>query len=256
MYPVLWHFGPVKIFSWGFMLALAVLIAIIGIGRCLEREGLKREMAVDLVLLCIIGGVLGGRIAYIITYEWVDFLRDPLSVLSLHGEGIRGLVWYGSLVGGLLPFIFYVRRQGLSFWKLVDIFAPFLALGYAVVRVGCFLAGCCYGAITSSQWGMVFPTVDGFYRYPTQLYSSALNLMLFAVLFWLYPRRRFPGQVFSVYIIGYAVYRFVVEFFRDSLIMIGPLSLGQVYTFVLLLVGIGMYYYLQTHFRNGNYDGC
>ncbi len=243
--------GTIKIFSWGFMLALAVLIAIIGIGRCLEREGFKREIAADLILLCVVGGVLGGRIAYIITYEWIDFIRNPLAVLSLHGEGIRGLVWYGSLAGGLLPFVVYLRRKELSFWAMADIFAPFLALGYAIVRIGCFLNGCCYGAITSSKWGVVFPAVDGFYRYPTQLYSSALNLVLFAILFWLYPRRRFNGQVFTVYIIGYALYRFIVEFFRDSLIMIGVLSLGQVYTLILLLLGIALYYYLQARYKKG-----
>lgn len=155
------------------------------------------------------------------------------------------------LAGGLLPFVVYLRRKELSFWAMADIFAPFLALGYAIVRIGCFLNGCCYGAITSSKWGVVFPAVDGFYRYPTQLYSSALNLVLFAILFWLYPRRRFNGQVFTVYIIGYALYRFIVEFFRDSLIMIGVLSLGQVYTLILLLLGIALYYYLQARYKKG-----
>ena len=243
MHPVLLHFGPVKVFAWGFMLALAVLIAVFGIGRQLEKEGYAADLGLDLILLSVICGIIGGRIAYIVTYEWADFLRDPWLVLSIREGGIQGLVWYGSLVGGLIPFLLYLRRKKLAVWPIADIFAPYVALGYALVRIGCFLEGCCYGRVTSSTLGMVFPTVDAYTRYPTQLFSSALNFLLFFVLIRLYPRRRFPGQVFIVYIIGYSVYRFIVEFFRESLIMVGPISLGQVYTLLLLAVGIALYFW-------------
>jgi len=228
---------------------MAVLIAVFGIGRQLRKEGYEPEIAIDLILLSVIFGIIGGRFAYIVTYEWADFLRDPWMVLSIREGGIQGLVWYGSLVGGVIPFLLYLRKKKLAVWPIADIFAPFVALGYALVRIGCFLEGCCYGRVTSSWLGLVFPTVDSFSRYPTQLFSSFLNLILFLILIWLYPRRRFPGQVFIVYLIGYSVYRFIVEYFRESLIMVGPISLGQVYTLGLLAAGIALYFWQKSHFE-------
>lgn len=242
MYPVLFQIGNLKVYSWGFMLALAVLIGVVGVRRLFVREGLDSDAVYDLVLLVVIFGIIGARLAYIITYEWADFLAHPGSFFSL-GEGLRGLVWYGGLLGGFISGLIYIIKKKLPFWKVVDIFAPFLALGYALVRIGCFLNGCCYGDITGGACGVVFPGVDAFPRHPTQLYSTGLNLVLFGFLWWLYPRRKFAGQVFLAYILGYSVYRFIVEFFRDSLIMVGPISLGQVYTLGLLLVGIVLYHW-------------
>ncbi|MGE5390175.1 MAG: prolipoprotein diacylglyceryl transferase [Deltaproteobacteria bacterium] len=249
MHPILLQFGPIKVFAWGFMLALAVIISVIGISRMLDKEGYQSEIAIDLILLTVICGIIGGRLSYIITYEWTDFLRDPWMVLSLREGGIQGLVWYGSLAGGVIPFLIYLHKKKLPGWPIADIFAPFVALGYAVVRIGCFLEGCCYGKVTSSALGMIFPTVDAYSRYPTQLFSSALNFILFGILIWLYQRRRFPGQVFITYIIGYSIYRFIVEYFRESLIMVGPISLGQVYTLGLLIVGVILYYYQKSRWQ-------
>lgn len=243
MHPVFFKIGSISVYSWGFMLAIAVLAAIYGISRLFEREGYAKDMVLDMVIIMVIAGIIGARIGYIITYEWEAFIQNPGSVLSLSGGGIAGLVWYGGLIGGLIPFIIYMRKKELPFWKIADIFAPFLALGYAIVRIGCFLNGCCYGRVTDSMLGVVFPYVDALARHPTQLYSSALNLILFIILIKLYPRRKFSGQVFILYIIGYSIYRFIVEFFRDNLIMYGAISLGQVYTLGLLAVGLILYFW-------------
>lgn len=249
MQPVIVTIGGISIFSWGLMLALAVIIAVIGISKLFDKEGYERDMVLDLVILCVICGIVGARLAYVFTYEWAAFLAHPLSIFSLQDGGIKGLAWYGGLVGGMIPFIIYLRRKKLSFWVVADMFAPYLALGYALVRIGCFLNGCCYGNITDSACSVVFPFVDAYPRHPTQLYSSGLNLLLFIILIRFYPKRKFPGQVFLLYIIGYAVYRFIVEFFRFSEIFVGPLSLGQVYTLGLLLLGILVYYWQKSRYR-------
>jgi len=224
------------------MLALAVILAIIGISRLFAQEDYDRDMVLDLVMLCVVFGIIGARLAYIITYEWQILLSDPLMLLNIK-DGISGMAWYGGLIGGIIPFIIYLRRKNLSFWKVADIFAPYLALGYALVRIGCFLNGCCYGNITDSAYGVVFPAVDAYHRYPTQLYSSALNFLLFIGLIRFYPRRKFPGQVFLLYVIGYSVYRFIVEFFRSNEIFFGPFSIGQVCTLLLLLLAFLAYYW-------------
>jgi len=233
------------------MLAIAVVVAIIGISRLFDREGYERDMVLDLVMLCVIFGIIGARIAYVFTYDWAAFLSEPLMLFRLQDGGIRGMAWYGGLVGGLIPFIIYLRKKNLSFWKVADMFAPYLALGYALVRIGCFLNGCCYGNITESACGVVFPAVDAYHRHPTQLYSSALNILLFIILISFYPRRKFPGQIFLLYVIGYSVYRFIVEFFRSNEIFIGLLSIGQVYTLALLVLALLAYYWIKSRHQEG-----
>ncbi|MGI6452170.1 MAG: prolipoprotein diacylglyceryl transferase [Syntrophomonadaceae bacterium] len=243
MHPVLFKIGPISIQSWGFMLAVAILIAIVGLSRLFKKEGYDSDMVLDMVLLTVVAGLLGGRLAYVLVYQWDWFLNDPLMFFSLTNGGWSGLIWYGGLAGGFIAFSIYIYRKNLSFWKVADMFAPFLALGYALVRVGCFLAGCCYGRITSSLVGVVFHVVDFFPRHPTQLYSSALNLLLFVLLYRFYPHRKFPGQVFLLYLMGYSVYRFTVEFFRDNLIMYFGLSLGQIYTAGLFVLTVIFYFW-------------
>jgi phosphatidylglycerol:prolipoprotein diacylglycerol transferase len=138
--------------------------------------------------------------------------------------------------------VIYIWKKGLSFWQMADIYSPYTALGYAIVRIGCFLNGCCFGDVTSSKWGVVFPAVDNYFRYPTQLYSSAINFIFFILLMKLFPRRRFPGQVFLVYVIGYAIYRFVIEFFRFNVYYYDHLSIAQFISLTLFALGVIFYF--------------
>ena len=236
MYPVLLDFGNIKIYSWGFMLAIAVIVAIFGLTKLFKREGYDPDSVLDLVIILVLAGVLGSRLAYILVYQWQDLLANPAAVLSLSNGGFSGLVWYGALIIDVPLFVWYLRRKGYPAWNILDIFAPFVALGYAIVRIGCFLNGCCYGEVTNSVLGVVFPYVDGLTRYPTQLFSSVLNFILFGLLIWFYPHRRFNGEVFLLYLMGYSVYRFIVEYFRDSLINYGPFTMGQIITVGLFVI--------------------
>jgi phosphatidylglycerol:prolipoprotein diacylglycerol transferase len=241
MYPELIHIGSFTVYSWGFTLAVAVIISIIGIQKRFARSGLPKEWGLDIVIILTVGGVVGARLFYVLLYQRDVFLHNPAQLLTL-GPSFSGLIWYGGVVGALIPFIVYLKLKKLSFFKATDILAPFIALSYAVVRIGCFMAGCCYGEKTIAHWGVIFPVVDQSFRYPTQLYSSALNFLLFLLLIWLYPRRKFDGQVFIVYLLGYSVYRFIVEFYRENLITFGAFSLGHIVTFILFALAVGMYY--------------
>jgi phosphatidylglycerol:prolipoprotein diacylglycerol transferase len=241
MHPILLDFGKIKVYSWGFMLALAVIVAIIGISKSFQKEGYDTEKVLDIVIILVVTGLLGSRLAYIVAFEWEDFIHNPAIFFGLNGGGFSGLIWYGGFTASILVFIIYNRWQGFSLWKMADIFAPFLALAYAIVRIGCFLNGCCYGKVSDSAFAIVFPFVDDLSRYPTQLFSSVINLILFGILLWFYPRRKFDGQVFGFYLIGYACYRFLIEFFRENWIFYYSLSIAQVYSLVILAVGIGLY---------------
>lgn len=243
MQPVLISLGRLKVHSWGFMLAMAVIIAIFGLRRMFKEEGYDPDSVVDLVLILVVSGFLGSRLAYIVLYQWQEFITNPWSVLSLTNGGIGGLVWYGTFLFAVPLFIWFVKRKGYQIWNVMDMLAPNLALGYALVRIGCFLAGCCYGEITNSVLGVVFPVVDSCSRYPTQLFSSGLNFILFIGLIYYYPRRKFSGQIFILYLMGYSIYRFIVEYFRESLINFGPLTMGQVVTAGLFFLALYLYYW-------------
>jgi len=241
MHPILISIGWFNVYAWGFMLAIAVIIAIFGLSRMFREEGYDPDSVIDLVIILVIAGVAGCRAAYIIIYQWQEFIANPWSVLSFANGGFSGLIWYGAFPLTVPLFIWFVKRRGYHVWKLLDMLAPYDALGYAIVRIGCFLNGCCYGEVTHSPLGVVFPAVDSFSRYPTQLFSSALNFILFLGLFYYYPRRKFSGEVFIFYLMGYAVYRFIVEYFRESLINYGPFTMGQLVTAALFALALFLY---------------
>ncbi len=241
MHPILLNLGRVKVYSWGFMLAMAVLISVFGLSKRFKAEGYDPDHVLDMVIILVLVGLLGSRLAYVVMYEWPEIILDPALFFALTDGGFSGLVWYGGFTAGFLAFMIYIRWRGYSFWKMADILAPFLALSYALVRVGCYLNGCCYGRVTDSACAMVFPYVDSFSRYPTQLYSSATNLLIFAALMWYYPRRQFSGQIFGLYLLAYSLYRFIIEFYRENTIFLGFMSVSQFYSLILLAAGIIIY---------------
>jgi len=227
---------------------VAVIAAIFGLQKMFKEEGYDPDSVIDLVIILVVTGVLGSRLAYIVLYQWPEFISNPWAVLSFANGGFSGLVWYGAFLLTVPLFIWFVRRKGYGMWKVLDMLAPYVALGYAIVRIGCFLNGCCYGEITNSPLGVVFPAVDDFIRYPTQLFSSALNFILFVVLIFYYPRRKFSGQIFVLYLMGYSIYRFMVEYFRESLINFGPFTMGQVVTAGLFVIAWFLYNWRKKQF--------
>jgi phosphatidylglycerol:prolipoprotein diacylglycerol transferase len=130
-----------------------------------------------------------------------------------------GLVYYGGLIGASLACILYSAWKKLPLWRLADILAPSIALGYFFGRWGCLMNGCCYGRPTTMPWGIRFPVGHETYPnfvHPTEIYDSLLNLGLYVFLAWLYRRKKFDGQVFAIYLICYAVTRSFVEFYRGD----------------------------------------
>jgi len=243
MHPILVDLGRIKVYSWGFMLALAVLIAVMGIARMFRQEGYNQDHALDIVVILVLTGLLGSRVAYITLFQWQEFLINPWIIFfGWNSGGFSGLVWYGGFTASVLTGWMYIKAKGYNFGKIADIFAPWLALSYSLVRIGCFLNGCCYGKASDAACTVVFPYVDGLSRYPTQLYSAGINLLLFVLLLWYYPRRRFTGEVFVLYLLGYSVYRFVIEFWRENWAFVGPFSVSQFYS--LIIFGLAVIAYI------------
>lgn len=229
MYPTLFQIGPVAIHSFGVMVALAVFVCGYLMGRDARPLGIRSEEIFDFVFWAAVGGIIGARLFFIFL-NGEFFLENPSEIIMLQRGG---LAWQGGFVLGAAAAIVFLKRKGWSGWTMADLGAPYLALGHAIGRIGCFLNGCCYGK--EAAWGIYFPVHEA-HLHPTQLYEAAALTVLFFLLKAARTRMPRPGQVFAIYVIAASVIRFVVEFFRaDHELLAFGLSVFQ-------YVGIGFFF--------------
>ena len=248
MFPELFRIGSFPINTYGVLMALAFLVALFMASRLGERDGLKRERVFDMGLWMLLAGLIGSKLLMLLAEP--EYRADPSRLLSL--DFLRsGGVWYGGFLGGLAAGILLMRRYGLPFWKTADAFAPGVAIGQAIGRVGCFAAGCCWGKECELPWAVAFPEAanevtgvpTGVHLHPTQIYEALTMLGVFLFLVWLHRRKRFSGQVLLAYAALYGAARFTIEFFRDDprgdilgLTTLTHLSTSQL---ISLFVGLG-----------------
>jgi phosphatidylglycerol:prolipoprotein diacylglycerol transferase len=219
MFPELFRIGSFPVNTYGVMLAASFLVALFVTAWLGERDGLKRERVFDLGLWMLMAALVGSKLLLLVVEP--EYRQEPWRLLSL--DFLRsGGVFYGGFLGGLGAAIFLMRRYRLPFWKTSDAFAPALALGQSIGRLGCFAAGCCWGKECAWPWGVEFTERGhevtgvpiGVHLHPTQLYESAATLLIFLFLAWLHRRKRFDGQVVLAYAVLYGAARFTIEFFR------------------------------------------
>jgi phosphatidylglycerol:prolipoprotein diacylglycerol transferase len=222
VHPIAFDLGSLPIHWYGVMVALAFLAGLWTASRRAPLNGIPGEKIADLIPWLIVGGIAGARTVYVTTYWHEQFAGGPLSEIFMIQHG--GLVYYGGLIGSTLACFIYVRVRKLPLWKVADILAPSIALGYVFGRIGCLLNGCCYGRACDLPWAIRFPEGHETHPvglpatpvHPTEIYDSLLNLGLYLALAWLYRRKKFDGQVFATYLIGYAATRSLVEMFRGD----------------------------------------
>lgn len=223
---ILFSIGPVTIYGYGLMIGIGVFFCILmGMYRA-KKYGYSEEAVIDIAIAGLLFGFVGAKLLYVIV-EWKTFLADPVSVL-----GTEGFVVYGGITAGVLAGLVYCKRKKLVFLEYFDLVAPCIALAQGFGRIGCFLAGCCYGRETTSALGVVFPEGSiapaGVKLLPTQLFSSAGDFVIMAILLWHYKRRKHVGDTGYVYMLLYGVGRFVIEMFRsDNRGAVGRLSTSQ-----------------------------
>ncbi|MEW5803871.1 MAG: prolipoprotein diacylglyceryl transferase [bacterium] len=255
MHPLLFKIGPIKIYTYGFFIALAFISGIFWSAREAKRLGENPERIMDLGFLVTLSAIIGARILFILL-NLPEYLEHPLNSLKIW-EG--GLVFHGGLIASILAGLFYLKRHHLRTWKYADIIAPALALGQGIGRIGCLMAGCCYGKETSLPWGICFTDPNSLATlhiplHPTQIYESICTLLIFAALLRLRKRKNFEGQVFWTYIVLYSIVRFTIDFFRGDEVrtfFCNTLSLTQVLGIVLFLSAI---YMLWTLRKNKSYQ--
>lgn len=243
MHPILIKIGPLTLFTYGFFLALGFVTAIWVAGREARRLGLPVGRFYDLCFYIIIASLVGSRLLYVIL-EPEKFLKEPLKIFAMW-EG--GLVFHGGLIAALAVAFWYMRRHGLPWRATFDALAVGMPLGQTLGRIGCFMAGCCFGAPTDLPWAVTFTHPETLCPlrvplHPAQLYESFLNLGVFGVVFWLRTRKRFDGQVILTYFCLAGTVRFVVEFFRapTALDYRGPVLFWNMPSTQVLALGIAL----------------
>jgi phosphatidylglycerol---prolipoprotein diacylglyceryl transferase len=220
--PRLFDLGPVSIYAYGVMLAAAYLAGLqLAIVRGRAR-GLEPGRVMDLGIYVIISALLGAKLLLVLT-DVRYFTANPDELFTLVRSGG---VFYGGLIAAVLVAVWYLRRHKLPLWTVTDVFAPGVALGHVVGRLGCFLAGCCYGAPTTVPWAVTFThpeaaanvgTPLGVPLHPTQLYEAGAELLILGLLLGFERKGRpFPGRTFWSYMLLYAVSRFFIEIYRGD----------------------------------------
>lgn len=241
MRPVLFSLWGININGYGLMIGLGIVAAVLLFTNRASKEGYDEDSILNMIIIAIVSGVVGGKILYIIT-DIQAIIKEP-EMLKNFGSGF---VIYGSIIGGVLAFYLYCKRKAWNFIKVFDIAIPSLPLAQGFGRIGCFLAGCCYGAVTDLPIGVEFKNSpfapSGVHLHPTQIYSSIFDFALAAFLLWYYKREHRQGRVFAMYMIIYSIGRFLVEFLRDDPRgAVGSLSTSQFISLFVLILGIGFY---------------
>jgi phosphatidylglycerol:prolipoprotein diacylglycerol transferase len=233
------HLGPITIYGYGLMIAVGIIAAYFMATYRAKRMKLNSGNIINLTLWVVVGGIAGAKILYIIT-DMRKIFMNPGIILDVS----NGFVVYGGIIGGILTGFLYCRKAKLSFMQYFDLIIPSVALAQGFGRIGCFLAGCCYGLETSSNWGITFHhseyAPNGVSLIPTQLMSSGLDFMNFFVLILIAKYKKADGQVAGFYLIFYSTGRFLMEFLRGDLIRgsIGALSTSQFISVFTVILGL------------------
>jgi phosphatidylglycerol---prolipoprotein diacylglyceryl transferase len=238
---VAFTFFGFQIYWYGILAATGFVLGFATASRRAPRAGVTGEEVYNLAPWIIVGAILGARMLYVISYWDREFAgKSLLNIFNMRS----GLVYYGGLIGACLATIIFCYRQKVALWRMADVMAPSIALGHAFGRIGCFMTGCCYGSSCSMPWAVHFPShheTKGAAVHPTQLYESALNFLFYAGLAWLFRRRKFDGQVFAIYLIGYAIIRSTTEMFRGDYTQYylgGIATPGQTVSIAILVAGL------------------
>jgi phosphatidylglycerol:prolipoprotein diacylglycerol transferase len=257
MHPELFHIGPIPIRSYGLMLALSFLLGVWYIRRATKRDGKPFEPFLTIAYIMVIGGLVGARLGYVL-FHLEEFSGNWTAVFNPFASasfGIAGMNLYGGVLLAIAGTFVYCRVKGLSVLEVFDYFAPTLGLGIFFTRIGCFLNGCCFGTPCDLPWAVEFPagsipfSVFGSqHLHPSQLYSSLYGLLLFFVLGYLMPRRRFIGQAVAVLFMVEAFFRFVIEdvrYYENAMtfsLFGSEVTYNQVISLGLFLLGLGIYF--------------
>lgn len=247
MYNEILSIGPVTIHSYGLMIGIGVAVALLMGDYRAKKKGLNGDLIYGLTITTVILGFICARVLFILT-EWKAFLADPKAFIT--GSGF---VVYGGIIGGLLVIYGYCKIKKMDFLAYLDLMVPSVAMAQGFGRIGCFLAGCCYGKETECFLGVTFTNSafapNGVKLLPSQLFMAAGDFVLAAILIWFAAGKPLKGRVSALYLILYSIGRFFVEFTRnDDRGVVGALSTSQFIGIFTMLLGLLMYFVILPKF--------
>jgi len=244
MRQILFEIGPIKLYSYGLMLAIGVISAFMMAEKRAPKKGLDPEQIFSLGIWCAVGGFLGAKLLFFIT-EYEKVFAGSLTFRDI----MYGFVVYGGIIGGIFSGYLYCKVKKMNFLKYFDLVMPSIALAQGFGRIGCLLAGCCYGRETDAWYGMefnhsVYYNMIGVKVIPTQLIMSAANFVHFFLLAFIANKVYKTGKdgvIAGCYLLFYSIGRFLIEFLRnDPRGGVGVLSTSQFISLFIFAAGAGM----------------
>ncbi|MCO4321547.1 prolipoprotein diacylglyceryl transferase [Aliidiomarina quisquiliarum] len=237
--PVLVSIGPFDLHWYGLMYLIGAMFAYWwGSKRATADPFWHKEQWQDLLFWGFLALILGGRIGYVLFYQFGTFLQHPLYIFNIMSGGMS---FHGGMLGVILALAIFAKKRQVSLWQVGDFVAPLVPVGLGLGRIGNFINGELWGRVTDVSWGMVFPHAGAFARHPSQLYQAlGEGLLLFVLLWWFSRKRRPVGAVGGLFLVGYGAARFVVEYFREPdahLGLLGFFSMGQWLSLPMIIAG-------------------
>jgi phosphatidylglycerol:prolipoprotein diacylglycerol transferase len=240
--PVAFHIGSWPVYWYGIMYLIGIVggWALLSYRIRVSPRGVTQEQLSDIIFFAAMGVIVGGRVGYMLFYNWQMLFAQPLLIFQAWKGGMS---FHGGLLGVVIALIICARKLKKPAMALIDLVAPAVPLGLAAGRIGNFINGELWGRVTTVPWGMVFPGGGPVARHPSQLYECALEGVLFFIILWAYSAKPRPiGAVSGMFAIFYGLFRFSVEFFREPDAEIGYyfgwLTEGQLLSLPLLVVGV------------------
>jgi phosphatidylglycerol---prolipoprotein diacylglyceryl transferase len=256
--PNLFSIGSFQLryYSLMYIVAFAVVYFMVLYRIKHEKYEYSAETIQDYMVWAMIGVIIGGRLGYVLFYNFGYYWQHPLEIIlpfdfsdGMKFTGLSGMSYHGGAIGVVVVSTYFCIKHKINFWRFVDLFAPVVPLGYTFGRIGNFINGELFGRATTVPWGMYFP-LDPMQklRHPSQLYEAFFEgIVLFALLWLIRKKGRFDGFLLGIYICGYGFVRFVIEFYREPDyqlgFVLGSLSMGQVLCLLMISGGLAILFW-------------
>ena len=249
--PAIFSIGSFQLRYYSLMYIVAFAIVYFLVLYRIKHEKYKytAENIQDYLVWAMIGVLIGARLGDVFIYNFSYYAQHPLAIImpfdfsnGIRFIGISGMSYHGGLIGVIIMTILFCRKRKIKFWQFADLLCPAIPLGYTFGRIGNFINGELFGRVTTMPWGMYFP-LDPTHslRHPSQLYEAMFEgIFLFIVLWLIRKKKRFDGFLVGMYICGYGLVRFIIEFFREPDYMLGLISIGQFLCLLMMLGGIAL----------------
>lgn len=246
--PIALDIGVIKVRWYGLMYLVGLLggWGLLALRARDKSRGWTQHQLSDLIFYAAIGIVVGGRVGYMLFYDFPVLMQQPLSLFKVWQGGMS---FHGGFLGVLISMLIFARRYHKNFVDIMDYIAPVVPIGLGAGRIGNFINGELWGRVTDVPWAMIYPNAGPLPRHPSELYECLLEGVMLLIILWCYSAKKPPPMAVSaVFLLGYGSFRFFCEFFRQPdpqlhFIAFGWLTMGQLLSFPMVVTGAVLWWY-------------